>query len=445
MLTDLARKPISETIRGLAAERRSGDLQVISGKAAKMVFFDHGRVVFAGSNLKKERLGEALVSLGRITDQEFARASGLMKEDRKLRFGDALVQAGVMDKKQVGTSVARCVAKILLSLFKLDEGAASFEERKCTIPVEYMVSLSIHRLLRAGIMSMSSRELILAGVGDLGRSVKLAEVPSFTFAIDTCSAEEVDVLEKAKTRVTVRRLAWTTKGLSLSRLRIAYAFLASGILEEAVDSARAAVTRPVVQNDVNAFLLSPLQRTAEVAARPAIAAEVVPPASAEKSAHTEAPAVVAPVPTAPTPAPATSATPSGVDVSMEVERLIAQANVLLMVKDFSGALQAYFKVVELQPDVAAHRLRLAVALRRSSQTERQAERQFIEAVRLEPDNVELHYQFGLYYNALKVRSRAVAEFRTVVRLDPRHKLARRELEATSPNDSVLVTLKKLLG
>src|SRR5262247_2691460 len=114
MLTDLALKPISETIRRLAAERRSGDLQVRSGHLAKMVFFDRGRVVFAGSNLKKERLGDGLVSLGRITDEEFARASGLMKEDRRLRFGDALVQAGVMDKKQVGTSVARWVAKIFM-------------------------------------------------------------------------------------------------------------------------------------------------------------------------------------------------------------------------------------------------------------------------------------------------------------------------------------------
>src|SRR5262249_23086341 len=126
MLTDLALKPISETIRRLAAERRSGDLQVRSGQVAKMVFFDHGRVGFAGSNVRKERLGEGLVSLGRITDQEFARASGLMKGDRTLRFGDALVKAGVMDKNQVGTSVARWVAKIVLSLFELKAGAASF-------------------------------------------------------------------------------------------------------------------------------------------------------------------------------------------------------------------------------------------------------------------------------------------------------------------------------
>jgi tetratricopeptide (TPR) repeat protein len=314
-----------------------------------------------------------------------------------------------------------------------------------------MVSLSIHRLLRAGIMSMTHRDLILSGVGDLNRSVRLAAVPPFTFAIDSCSAEEVDVLEKAKARGTIRRLASTAKGLSLSRLRIAYAFLASGILEEVGEGARAAA-QPGVQTDANAFLLSPPHRSGEfelsrvlaaAAPKAAAPAPTVPQAAAPKA---PAPIVAAPAPAPPAPAaPAPVAAPPEADVSMEVERLESQANVLLMVSDFAGAVQVYAKLVELQPEVVAHRLRLAEIMMRWPQTERQAERQFAEAVRLDPDNAELHYRFGLYYKAVKVRSRAVAEFRTVVRLDPRHKRARAELEASSPQDSVLVTLKKLLG
>jgi Domain of unknown function (DUF4388) len=454
MLTDLAEKPISETVRRLAADRRSGDLQVRSGDVAKMVFFDNGRIVFAGSNLKKDRLGEALVSLGQITDRQFDRASGLMKEDRKLRFGDALVQAGVMDEKQVGTAVARCVAKIVLSLFRLDAGIASFDERKCSIPIEYMVSLSIHRLLGAGIKSMSSRSLILAGVGNLDRSVRLAEVPPFAFAVGTCSAEEVDVLEKAKARVTVRGLASTAKGLSLSRLRSVYSFLASGILEEADARARVAAPRPAVQTDNDSFLLSPLQRGVEVAAAAKAtpvaaptqaAARVARPATAPAALASPATAALAMAPApAEAPAPAANPSPPPRDVSGEVERLLGQANVYLMVSDFAGALQTYLALVELQPHVAAHRLRLAVTLARRSQTARQAERQFAEAVRLEPDNVDAHFRFGLYYKAMNVPSRAIAELRTVVRLDPRHQQARKELEATSPGDSVLVSLKKLL-
>src|SRR4029453_6772753 len=87
MLSDLSTTPIAETLRSLASERRSGDLQVRSGKLVKIVFFDQGRVVVAASNLKKDRLGEALMAIGRITDEEFNLASAIMKADRKRKFG----------------------------------------------------------------------------------------------------------------------------------------------------------------------------------------------------------------------------------------------------------------------------------------------------------------------------------------------------------------------
>jgi Tfp pilus assembly protein PilF len=76
-------------------------------------------------------------------------------------------------------------------------------------------------------------------------------------------------------------------------------------------------------------------------------------------------------------------------------------------------------------------------------TAKQAELEFLEAVRLAPDSADIHYHFGLYYKAMKVRARAVAEFRTTLSLDPRHKQARQELEALSPKDSALTTLRKL--
>src|SRR5947207_15960196 len=100
MLTDLATSPISETLRKLSVERRSGDLQVQSGRIVKTVFFDHGRIIFAASNLKKDRLGEALVALGRITDEQFTRLSALVLVEevvRKRPFGDALVHSVVLD------------------------------------------------------------------------------------------------------------------------------------------------------------------------------------------------------------------------------------------------------------------------------------------------------------------------------------------------------------
>src|SRR5688500_18327174 len=113
MLTDLATCPVPETLRSISVGRLSGDLQLQSGKTVKTIFFDHGRVVFAASNLRKDRLGEALVALGRITDEQYQKAVALLHEGRRRRFGEALVHAGVLEKHEVGRSVARQVKRIV--------------------------------------------------------------------------------------------------------------------------------------------------------------------------------------------------------------------------------------------------------------------------------------------------------------------------------------------
>ena len=542
MLTDLAVTPIAETLRRLSGERRSGDLHVRSGKLIKLVFFDHGRIVFAASNLKKDRLGEALVAAGRITEEQFQMVSALMQDgDTRRRFGEALVQAGVLDKRELGHSVARQVKRIVLSIFESDSGAASFEDRKCPIPLEYMVSLSVHRLLYAGIRLMTSRDLVLAGLGDLDRWVTLATVPPFPFGMKKCTPEELEILEHAKRRVTLRRLAWAAGGLSFTRLRAAYAFLASGILQEADAAQAQAAPQPIIQMETSTFLLSALQRRPDKSGRAVIRQEVneelarsarldreswlrvsrsaprdqliralegkmeryhalleavgaddelktdielvlgrassmlrlarqaPAPSDAATAAKREKPspepqagaAVSEPAAVAASTDPVATSAPSGVAADAaspaesaahqpgmlatdaQIELLLLEGSVKMTVSDYGNAVQTYLRLVELAPKVATYRVRLAIAMALWPKTNKQAEREFLEAIRIEPDNPDIHYQFGIYYKAMRVRSRAVAEFRTALSLSPRHKQARAELETLSPKDSALTSLKKL--
>jgi tetratricopeptide (TPR) repeat protein len=507
MLTDLAVTPISETLRKLSVDRRSGDLQVQSGRIVKTVFFDHGRIVFAASNLKKDRLGEALVALGRITDEQFTRVSALLKEEgRKRRFGDALVQSGVLDKNEVGRSVARQVDRIVLSLFEFGEGVAAFEERASAIPLEYMVSLSIHRVLYDGIRLMKSQDLVLAGLGDLDRRVTLAAVTPFAFDMKDSPAEERDILEQARRKVTLRRLGWQPGGLSFPRLRACYALLAASILldEEAQTEAAA---QPVVNMETGTFLLSTLRHQPDPSARDAIRKELSD--ELERSAHLDregwlkvsrnAPreelikaledkmeryhglldaaaddeqlrtdlevilgrasamlrlARQAPVPVMPpvaVPAPSADAPPAAdarpADGSMagtaQVDHLLLEGEVRMTVSDYANAVKVYEKLVDIAPNVAQYRVRLAIAMAGYPRTAKLAEREFLDALRLEPNNADIHYQFGLYYKVMKQRARALAEMQTAVKLSPRHRMARAELETLSPKDSALVNFKKL--
>jgi tetratricopeptide (TPR) repeat protein len=588
MLTDIAQSPISETIRRISSERRSGDLQVRSGRMVKIAFFDHGRLVFAASNLRRDRLGEALVADGRITQEDFDRVSALMRTDRR-KFGEALVQAGVMDRYEVGTAVSRQVRRVALSLFELADGAAVFEERDAPIPLEYMVSVSIHRLLYDGIRAMPNQELVLKGLGNLDRGVVLAEVPPFPFERRGRSDEELVILDLAQRRVTVRRLGWGEGGLAFPRLRAVYALLAAGLLRDA--DAVSAPPQPVLQTDTGMFLLSALQSRPDPSLREAIRKEVqqelehsalldrggwlklarqaprdelvraleekmeryhalrdgvaaddplrtdidvilgrassalrlarqapvtavaeavlkrhaaeaaaavqkaapaaqplrsapplpdpaaprapAPPRAAGGAAPATPPPVPIPLPEPSAAAPADApgarthppaaraperthppgrpdeslrtAAPGASDFEgmAQVEHLLMEGEVRMTVADYANAVKVYDKLVKVAPKVAAFHLRLAVAMACYPRTAKLAEREFYEAARLEPDNAEIHYQWGLYYKVMKIKSRAVAEMRTAVRLSPRHKGARAELEALSPKDSALTSLKKM--
>jgi tetratricopeptide (TPR) repeat protein len=535
MLTDIARSPIAETVRRLSAERRSGDLQVRSGRMVKIAFFDHGRLVFAASNLRRDRLGEALVADGRITQHDFDRVSALMRADRGRRFGEALVKAGVMDRYEVGTAVARQVRRIALSLFELADGAVVFEERDCPIPLEYMISLSVHRLLYDGIRAMKNEDLVLAGLGRLDRGVVLAEVPPFPYEPRGRSTEELEILDLAQRRITVRRLGWAEGGLAFPRLRAVYALLAAGILRET--DATAPSPQPVVQNETGMFLLSALHNRPDPSLRDAIRREVqqelqhsagldreawlklartaprdelvraleekmeryhalrdgvaeddslrtdidvilgrasaalrlarqAPQSTVADATHDPrlTPEPDGPVPTETRPpVPPTRPVdrnhphPGGPDDSLraappgssgfegqaQVEHLLMEGEVRMTVADYANAVKVYEKLVTVAPRVASFHLRLAVAMACYPRTAKLAEREFYEAARLEPHNAELHYQWGLYYKVMKIKSRAVAEMRTAVRLNPRHKAARAELESLSPKDSALTSLKKL--
>jgi len=521
MLTDLGTTPIAETLRSLAGTRSSGDLQVQSAKTVKTLFFDHGRIVFAASNLKKDRLGEALVALGRITDEQFSEASKLLGGERKRRFGEALIHSGIMDKTELGRSVARQVNRIVLSVFPFDEGVATFDERTSAIPLEYMVSLSMHRILYDGIKLMTSEALVQTGLGDLDRKVQLAPVAPFAFQPGDAGPDELEMLEHAQRKVSLRRLAWVPGGLAFPRMRAAYALLASGLLVDA-EHAEAGM-QPAIQMETSTFLLSALQRQKDPSAAEALRREVADelersahldreawlkvsreaprdelekaleekmeryhalleagghdadlkndlevilgrasamlrltrqaPAPAKPAAPPPPPPAPEPEPSAPPPASASAAAPppvvdgptsSGAIASqMQIEHLVMEGEVRMTVSDYANAIKVYMRLVELAPNVPGYWVKLAIAKASYPRTAKLAERDFVEALRLEPDNADLHYTFGMYYKAMKQRARAQAELETALRLNRKHALARRELEALSPGFDTVLSLKKL--
>ena len=364
--TDLAVTPLSETIYELQAARSTGDLVVCSRKTKRMLFLADGRIVFAASNVMKERLGEALLSRGAISGADIDRASRLMAKSN-LHFGDALVAAAVMKPEALRASVAQWVETIVGSVLGLETGSASFEARPCEIPEKYWAATPARESTAHGAIRREIRE-------QLEKSESLDTVTWLGLERDAPVERVVVALEQ-------RQRAYEA-------------------LRDALGSDAELVT------DVGLLL-----------GRVAMARRL--------ARH-----VPAAVPVAAPPAPADTAPPAleARNASMAVEHLVMEADISASVGDFASAARSYSRLVDAWPDVADYRVRLATVMARSTRLARQAEAQFQEAIRLEPDNAEHHFRLALYYKGMNVRSRSVAELREVLRLDPHHERAAAELK-----------------
>jgi tetratricopeptide (TPR) repeat protein len=579
--------PLAEVFRRIAAEELSGDLQIHLGSGIKTVYFDHGFVVFAASNLKRDRLGESMIEAGRISRHEFAVASMLMKGSKR-KFGEALVQAGVISEEELGREVAMQVNRIVLSLFKSKEGVYSFDERGTVIPVDLMVSLSIYRIVLEGIRHMSDGKLILAGLPPLNTTVRVAERPPFTVEPRKLKPIEQAILKSARAATPlgtlVQEVQQSERGLAL---RASYGLYAAGLLENAVEGKKRILK---VQEETGVFVLSEIQRKfAKIQATNArqeilmefdrldrtpeqellavsnpgeegVRAAYEKRRSAweekrssvenertlvakidviqerlrkayermlseclddvEESGVEEHPKILetptdqmlpplneelfdeigieGPAPERPGEEDAPSAPESrdeqvaagkvsvgelveeGVSVlsadeesakidgaaqepaaskekpgpqlfgAARVERvrqLLRDVKLHFQVRDWEHAVSLLYELVELDPDEANHHAMLARAMARHPVMRKDAERHFIEALRLAPQDADLHYSLGLYYKSFGMHSRAQHSFRTAIRINPNHEDAKKHISAGGKNakDPLRDMFKKIFG
>src|SRR3954468_13848049 len=86
--------PIPDLLQHLRKTGATGVLTITSGGARKAVYLKEGRVVFAGSNLPNDRLGEILLREGKITVEEYEESIKALTKGK--RQGRVLVEMGAL-------------------------------------------------------------------------------------------------------------------------------------------------------------------------------------------------------------------------------------------------------------------------------------------------------------------------------------------------------------
>ncbi len=115
-----------------------------------IVYFDHGRPVFASSNEPRDRMGELLAREGKITASQYERCQTVVAESGR-RMGEILVDLGYLKRRELLPAVRRHVEDLVYSLFGWERGA-------------YYVVLDAEPSAERIRLSRHSASLILEGI-----------------------------------------------------------------------------------------------------------------------------------------------------------------------------------------------------------------------------------------------------------------------------------------
>ena len=160
----LADHEFADLVRDVHGRRWSGLLTLNHTGVETTVRIQDGRLVFASSSNKDDRMGELLLRRGRITLDQYVEAGRGIRKGKRL--GTVLVEMGALDAKELVKVVIDHTQEIIYGAFQWTEGLYHLTET--TDPAEPIVlRLSTPDIILEGIRRIDRWSRIERAVGSL--------------------------------------------------------------------------------------------------------------------------------------------------------------------------------------------------------------------------------------------------------------------------------------
>src|SRR4029079_1342039 len=122
----LSEQPLAELIREISSKSLSGRLRLEHERVKVVAYFENGRFVYAGSNLRTLRLREYLKKTELVTDKDLEQFNARVSDTALLKVLSAQKLLSPVAAEQVLT---RQVADVLRTALVWTEGSWDFESR----------------------------------------------------------------------------------------------------------------------------------------------------------------------------------------------------------------------------------------------------------------------------------------------------------------------------
>ncbi len=218
----LEETPLPIMLRKIEMYKVPGVVQLQNGFMIKKLFLKNGKIIFATSNQKQDRLGEFLMKQGVIDQAIFDEATRQLKKSRKKRFGRILVEMGVLTPHQLFLSVLDQIHHIVMSVFEWTEGDVTFVIGEYKDDELIKLNLPIPKAILEGVHFIQNDTYLLQHIG--GLSARFEVNPRVRFEIHELGLTESDrkILAYLENHLSVREILHRNEHQPLYVLQLIY-------------------------------------------------------------------------------------------------------------------------------------------------------------------------------------------------------------------------------
>ncbi|HSP07738.1 MAG TPA: DUF4388 domain-containing protein [Acidobacteriota bacterium] len=156
---DLSEVTLPDILEFLRVSRKTGVLSFKKERIRKSLYLKDGNVIFATSNVPGERLGDLLLSKGRISRDNYDKSVAMLAT--KKRQGKILVEIGAITPKQLWEGVQDQIRQIVYSLFNWDSAFFYFSEGELPSRENITADVGISELIIEGIRRINEPQVLL--------------------------------------------------------------------------------------------------------------------------------------------------------------------------------------------------------------------------------------------------------------------------------------------
>ncbi len=221
---DLAEQPLPEILQTVYRYRAPGVVTAVRGEVEKRIFLEGGYVVFATSSDLRDSLGNFLRRLHRIaTDEHRLRELELLAAKGERRYGQILVEHGVLSEEELRDRVADQVREILWSVFDWEDGCVTFEAGPSRATEAIRLDIPTPQAILDGARRITNPKRCVARLGPSWSVFEPGPETPERLAL-TLSTAERQFLARADGARTLRDLVGLGPGDVAQNARILYAF-----------------------------------------------------------------------------------------------------------------------------------------------------------------------------------------------------------------------------